>query len=402
MPSWYTLYLAVIGAYFLVRHHETGGRVWLFAAGVAGGLSLCCKITGVWYVLAVAVYLVYREQERPADPPRDTNARRGASRKAVFVAVPAAPPCSSAPCSRRSSVRWSRSTCCCRSWYLRADGVEGVPSRVRGAGSLASLCGSALPFLAGVTFPLLFLAAPYLATGSLGDLYTGLFVTPRGRLESGYSGTAGPAAFIFAFPSSSSCSLSARGRGRRATPTRRIPRAGRLLLISTVTLVGYLTMWYTTTSLLPVGIIVGVAVLARDADPGVRVRQSLVFLLLSLSAFIGLVQFPFGAPVYFCFVAPLAVLAWLAMFRHTPLHASSSRSFLRCSSRRSLLRIRGQPQRPLLGRDCAEWKPADGHSRPRSRLDPGQPNGPGRLPRDDGVAPGPCTRAVHLRRPRHA
>jgi hypothetical protein len=28
----------------------------------------------------------------------------------------------------------------------------------------------------------------------------------------------------------------------------------------------------------------------------------------------GLVQFPFGAPVYFCFVAPLAVLAWLALF----------------------------------------------------------------------------------------
>ena len=67
MPSWYGLYLAVIGAYFLLRHHETGRRGWLFAAGVAGGLSICCKITGVWYVLAVALYLVYRAQERPAE-----------------------------------------------------------------------------------------------------------------------------------------------------------------------------------------------------------------------------------------------------------------------------------------------------------------------------------------------
>ena len=53
------------------------------------------------------------------------------------------------------------------------------------ADSLTSMLGSAIPFLAGVTVPLLVLAAPYLATGSLGDLYTGLFVTPRGRLESG-------------------------------------------------------------------------------------------------------------------------------------------------------------------------------------------------------------------------
>ena len=46
-----------------------------------------------------------------------------------------------------------------------------------------------------------------------------------------------------------------------------------------------------------------------------------------MTAFVALVQFPFGAPVYFCFVAPLAVLAWLAMFRHTPLHASAHHIF---------------------------------------------------------------------------
>ncbi len=91
MPSWYTLYLAVIGAYFLVRHHETGRWGWLFAAGVAGGLSICCKITGVWYVLAVAVYLVYRAQEAPAEPgARHEGSAARASRRLVFAAVPVA------------------------------------------------------------------------------------------------------------------------------------------------------------------------------------------------------------------------------------------------------------------------------------------------------------------------
>ena len=65
----------------------------------------------------------------------------------------------------------------------------------------------AAPFLAGVAPPARVLAAPYVVTGSLGDLYTGLFVTPRGRLESGYYGTAGPdRARLRRDRSSSSCS----------------------------------------------------------------------------------------------------------------------------------------------------------------------------------------------------
>ena len=188
--------------------------------------------------------------------------------------------------------------------------------------------GSALPFLAGVTLPILLLAAPYLATGSLGDLYTGLFVTPRGRLESGYYGTAAPVAFVFAVPVLVVLlALRRRTRAARNADVAASVALGALVLVSTVTLVGYQTMWYTTTSLLPVGVFVGVAVLARHADPGARAPLTSVFLLLALTAFVGLVQFPFGAPVYFCFVAPLAVLAWLAMFRHTPLHKSSSRIF---------------------------------------------------------------------------
>ena len=120
---------------------------------------------------------------------------------------------------------------------------------------------------------------------------------------------------------------------------------GGLFLVSTATLAGYLTMWYTTTSLLPVGVhprrrVAGSK--ATDADAATSGRQLVLFLLLALSAFVGLVQFPFGAPVYFCFVAPLAVLAWLAMFRHTSLRAvggpRSSRWLLLASDRR--LRVR--------------------------------------------------------------
>ena len=117
MPSWYTLYLAVIGAYFLVRNHETGRRGWLFAAGVAGGLSVCCKITGVWYVLAVAVYLVYSAQERTGASGARNEGSAARVARLVFVAVPTV----CRPVRRRRARREARScggssTCCYRSW----------------------------------------------------------------------------------------------------------------------------------------------------------------------------------------------------------------------------------------------------------------------------------------------
>src|SRR5207245_9169000 len=61
VPSWYNLFCAVFGAAALLRHLETGGRRWLVAAGVAGGVSCLAKIVGLYYVAAVLLFLVYRE-----------------------------------------------------------------------------------------------------------------------------------------------------------------------------------------------------------------------------------------------------------------------------------------------------------------------------------------------------
>ena len=219
--------------------------------------------------------------------------------------------------------------------------------------------------------PLVLLAVPYVATGSIGDLYTGLFVTPRGRLESGYYGTAGPVALAFAVPTLAVLyALGRRGRSARKTDLVASAAVAALLLVSVATLAGYLTMWYVTTALLPVGVLVGVVVLLREDDAGVRARRAPLFLLLALTAFVALVQFPFGAPVYFCFVAPLAVLAWLAMFRHTAPACVGAPHLPDAAARGDRrFRVRGQPQRALPGRDPSERQHAD--RRPRPRIEPG-------------------------------
>ena len=48
----------------------------------------------------------------------------------------------------------------------------------------------------------------------------------------------------------------------------------------------------------------------RRIEPG---RRDIVFLLVALVALLSLVQFPFGIPLYYCYVAPLVALAAVAV-----------------------------------------------------------------------------------------
>jgi hypothetical protein len=77
----------------------------------------------------------------------------------------------------------------------------------------------------------------------------------------------------------------------------------------------YRIVWYSVRALVPAATIAGVAILAsprwaRALAP--RRREQLV-LLLAVTAMVALVQFPFSAPIYFCYVAPLLVVTIAAI-----------------------------------------------------------------------------------------
>lgn len=329
MPSWYQLYLAVIGAYFLIRHHETGRRTWLFWAGVIGGLSLCCKITGLWYVLAVVVYLAFRAQALAVGigaTPVDQASPRWGSR-IVLMAIPVAAAMvvvailaeKLGPPELVNFLLPVVIVCALPVWRA----VRGIPTG--DYSGLTSFMPSAVPFVAGVALPIALLVAPYAAAGALGDLFEGVFVTPRGRLSGGYYSSPSPVALIFAAPVVVLLLLRVKSSRIRALDVVASALVVALLLVST-TVVGFASMWYMTTSLLPIVVILGALLIARNRA-GVAGEESPLFLLLALTAFVALVQFPFAAPVYFCFVAPLALLAWLALFRYTPVPLSYYRIF---------------------------------------------------------------------------
>jgi hypothetical protein len=319
MPSWYTLYFAVIGAFALLRHRETAHARWLVLAGLMGGLSLAFKITGVWYIFAVALYCLFADWA-PSGGGRQAGADSRPSRLAYRSIAIAAPVVVVAVVAKVLSSDAGLTEVV--NFFLPVAAVSGAAIwsglRVIGPESrerLLDLLRLLIPFLGGVLVPLAVLMAPYLATGSIGDLYEGTLVTPQERLQTTYLATAGPAALVFALPVLAVFVICR----RRAVAARRLDRAACVvalaLVASSVTFVGYQMLWFSVTALLPAGVLLGVFVLLRYRERTERADQAVTYLLLALAALMSLVQFPFGAPVYFCFVAPLAMLAWLAMFR---------------------------------------------------------------------------------------
>ncbi|MCA9156481.1 MAG: hypothetical protein KDA38_16930, partial [Planctomycetales bacterium] len=59
LPSWFNLILAVMGSAALLRYSETLHLRWLALAGLCGGISVCFKIVGLYYLAAAALWLCY-------------------------------------------------------------------------------------------------------------------------------------------------------------------------------------------------------------------------------------------------------------------------------------------------------------------------------------------------------
>lgn len=63
MPSWYHLFGSVFGTWALLRYLDSNHSRWLLLAGVCGGLITIIKISGLSYLSAALLFLVYHEQQ---------------------------------------------------------------------------------------------------------------------------------------------------------------------------------------------------------------------------------------------------------------------------------------------------------------------------------------------------
>lgn len=322
MPSWYNLFLAGFGSLALLSASESGRWQHLVLAGLCGGLSIAVKSTGVYFVLAAITFLVFTGQLRAAQGPY-TRARVLARALVLTLLLGIVALCLTLLLQVPRPENFLH-------FAVPPTVVVGllVYNEIRMPGrsaalNLGLLCRDISLLILGVAIPILGLAVPFLAARGIPDLFRGVFLLPRARFWISqapppgfpYLATALPLVFLWILPR-----WSHRAFVRWTSSLVYAALAIVLFCFGDHPAV-YRWVWASARLSIPVATVVGVARLAFAVDVTPAPSQRVAFLCFAMAAFTTLVQFPLSYGVYFCYVAPFAVLATAAvahLHRHPP------------------------------------------------------------------------------------
>ena len=343
MPSWYNLFCIVFGLACLLQYFDTGRRRWVAGVGCWGGAGLLIKIVGLYYVAAMLLVL------------------------AVDVGLSAAATSSNASTDHRSRrvTRWflvGVTAAISGVWLIlvvlmtrrNMNGALVVHLIVPSLATCVAAIGLAvryrdacwqpiqelavrwLVFGLGLLLPVGIFLIPYAASAALDDLFRGLFVLPFTRLTGA----------TYPFPDGATMLAlltvwAAAGGLWLLRP--QWDRDLALVAVAATGLLMALPYWLArelvlqaARGLLPVVAVTCSLWLVYRGRNSNLTEQRQLLALLCLASFCSLSQFPFAAPIYFCFIAPLYLLLlqrMLTVGSGLPVAASKAASSRATSSR---------------------------------------------------------------------
>lgn len=320
VPSWYNLFFATFGILALLKAEETKRWPWYAAAGVAGGLSILVKSIGVYYVVAALLSLVYGAQVHAKGAERSP-------RPGVLGLILVG--CLLALAGLLLGLVGHRPTAM-DFLHFALPGLLLIGFLLRNechllrVGDLTRLRGllhTVVPFGLGVVAPIAVFLIPFAAVSGLGDLFRGVFLDPQVRFRIGQASLP-PVSSLTAVIPLAALTLGSLLRGRKAVE--RILVVPLLLLAGALIFFGshplvYTLVWQSLRPAVPLATILGCSILAAASNriPSASDRM-MIFLLVSVMALTSLVQFPFSIAIYFCYVAPLVILALASMIQWLP------------------------------------------------------------------------------------
>ena len=321
MPSWYNLFFATFGVAALFCYVKRPLARWVFAAGICGGLSFLVKSVGIYYIAGVLLFLVYREQSQSgASTQQAGKASRvysgfvSASLLAFVVIIGILLRHQFELAELLHFVLPSALLAALLIVRERSGRIPPHSSVER----FQALFRMAAPFLAGVIIPVALFLIPYIKAHALTDFFQGVFVLPAKRMLGAVVHPPGPELLLFPCILAIIIDIGFRKRGReRTVNTGVVSLLGVFLLIASFRhRVAYGVLWETIRGMIPVVTAIGVAALyyhQKALTPPTEPVQQRLMILLSVCATSSLIQFPFAGPIYFCYIAPLALLAAAAV-----------------------------------------------------------------------------------------
>lgn len=309
VPSWYILYLSTFGLWALLKYLDSGRRRWLVAAGCWGGLGVLMKIVGLFYLAAAFLFLVYHEQSQ-AKTKTARDDRRSPAYFLFIVLVAMTPALLLALLTRKVGGAMTMIQFVVPMLLLALTLIwnEWNFGRGRFWVRVQRLLRTVAPFVIGVLLPIVPFLAPYVASGALGDLYHGLFVLPQKRFEFGVFPL--PDVIRIACPATvlAVSEICRRLHNRRLNAVCIAVAAGSLAFAQEGFF--YRFWWDSLRCSLPLFIGVACWILIRNTrdDRLSPLRRQRLFLASAVATLVSVLQYPFSAPIYFCFTAPLLIV----------------------------------------------------------------------------------------------
>ena len=316
LPSWYNLFFATFGLAAVLRFLDTSDRRWLFVAGICCGVSFLFKLSGIYFAAGVVLFLVFLEQDWGRDDPRGQRPQAGVYSAFVVFGMSAfvvgimliLRHHGRAVVLVEYLVPALALACLC---VLREfAGVPGRPAR-----RFSTFFRLLLPFALGAVLPILLFLIPYIRAGALQDFIAGVFILPGRRLDFASRQPVGFSLHMILTTVVVTGLMAAAYRNRLRALW--VQLAVAVLLVTAFILSKthpkvFVSLWAPLLLLIPLSTLAAVWILMNPRVPPLSRRQ--VMLLVSVTATCTLIQFPFSARIYFCYIAPLLALSLGALF----------------------------------------------------------------------------------------
>lgn len=323
--GWYNLYFATFGTAALFRYIDTGKRRWIFWAGVCGGLSLVAKIFGLYFIAAVCLFLLFDEQNGSV-----TEAESNTPRSAypVFLTLGVLGFLAALIHLIDNADRSYGFAAVLGRYYhfvlpiVAASGFliyrEWKIARQSSSERFKALAMRAVPFGMGIVLPIVVFLAPYFTRHAVRQWLTAVLLS-RERVQHAANAPASNGLILLTAPLLLLLLVNAECKDPRY---RRIVTAVVWLALAVVLIAGSGRLlasaldWFSVAESLPLLVVVAVGSLFRRNFGASKLAQRLLLLALVV-ALSSLVEFPVSAPTYFCFVASLLFLLFVAIAEQT-------------------------------------------------------------------------------------
>lgn len=316
LPSWYNLFFATFGVAAILRYLDTGTRTWLLLAGLSCGVSFLFKLSGVYFAAGVLLFLVFREQDVSRAEPCGQRPRIGLYSAFVLIGLGAFVFALIFLLRRHARAvtlvevvvpALSVAVFCV---VRELAGVPGSAGR-----RFSSFFRTLLPFALGAALPVLLFLIPYFRAEAVADFLRGVFVLPGRRIDFAAQRPIGFALYMILSAAAVAALLLAAYANRIRARWAQAALAALLfaaLWLSKAHPRIYLSSWAPLPLLIPLSTLAALWVVGNR---GISLsRRHSAMLLVAVTAACALIQFPFSAPIYFCYVAPLLALSLAALF----------------------------------------------------------------------------------------